>query len=79
LPNARCSRGLRPRIAGFPALIAFWRTYVAAHYLSDVAGGAIIGAMAAFSVAIFLLPQIRNPPVPQSGNCRRRPGFQSEI
>jgi membrane-associated phospholipid phosphatase len=41
-----------------PALIAFSRMYVAAHYLSDVVGGAIVGALAAFLVAVFLLPQI---------------------
>ena len=49
-----------------PALIAFSRMYVAAHYLSDVVGGAIVGVLSAFLVAIFLLSQIQrskpNPP-----------------
>jgi membrane-associated phospholipid phosphatase len=44
-----------------PALIAFSRMYVAAHYLSDVVGGGIVGVFSAFLVAIFLLSQIANP------------------
>jgi membrane-associated phospholipid phosphatase len=51
-----------------PALIAFSRMYVAAHYSSDVVGGAIVGALSAFLVAIFLLSQMQspkpNPPAP---------------
>ena len=44
-----------------PALIAFSRMYVAAHYLSDVVGGAIVGVLSAFLVAIFLLSQRQSP------------------
>lgn len=44
-----------------PALIAFSRMYVAAHYLSDVVGGGIVGVLSAFLVAIFLLSQIQSP------------------
>jgi membrane-associated phospholipid phosphatase len=61
LRKTRCGRGRRPQAAGFPALIPFSRMHVAAHYLSDVVRGAIVGAPAAFIAAIFLLPQIRTP------------------
>jgi membrane-associated phospholipid phosphatase len=75
LRNTRCGRGRRPRPAGFPALIAFSRKYVAAHYLSDVVVGAIVGALATFIAATFFAAA--NPPVTQRNSAR--PGFQFEI
>lgn len=45
-----------------PLLIAFSRMYVAAHYLSDVVCASLIGLLAAYCVARWLLYEIRNPP-----------------
>lgn len=44
-----------------PLLIGVSRMYVAAHYLSDVVGGILVGILSAAVVATFLLQQIRNP------------------
>ncbi|HEV2804002.1 MAG TPA: phosphatase PAP2 family protein [Chthoniobacterales bacterium] len=43
-----------------PLLIAFSRMYVAAHYLSDVVGAALIGAITAYVVANWKPLEIRN-------------------
>ena len=43
-----------------PLLIAFSRMYVAAHHLSDVVGGALVGMITAYFVGRWLLPQIEN-------------------
>jgi membrane-associated phospholipid phosphatase len=44
-----------------PLLIAFSRMYVAAHYLSDVVCAALIGLVAAYFIARWIPPAIRNP------------------
>lgn len=44
-----------------PILIAFSRMYVAAHYLSDVVSAFLIGLLAAYCVARWILPAIPNP------------------
>jgi membrane-associated phospholipid phosphatase len=44
-----------------PLLISFSRMYVAAHHLSDVVGGTLIGLLAAYVVVRCLPPIIRNP------------------
>jgi membrane-associated phospholipid phosphatase len=43
-----------------PILIGFSRIYVAAHYLSDVVFAAVLGFLAAYLVARWLLVEIRN-------------------
>jgi undecaprenyl-diphosphatase len=43
-----------------PLLIAFSRMYVAAHYLSDVVCASLIGVLAAYFVARWLLSAIEN-------------------
>jgi membrane-associated phospholipid phosphatase len=43
-----------------PALIAFSRLYVGAHYLSDAICGALIGLLAAYVVALRIAPFIEN-------------------
>ncbi len=44
-----------------PLLIAFSRMYVVAHYLSDVVCASLIGLLSAYTVAQWLLSEIRNP------------------
>jgi undecaprenyl-diphosphatase len=44
-----------------PLLIAFSRMYVAAHFLSDVVGAALIGVVTACVVARWIPEAIRNP------------------
>ena len=43
-----------------PLLIAFSRMYIAAHYLSDVVCAALIGLLAAYFIAGWVLPSIAN-------------------
>lgn len=45
--------------AAWIVLMALSRTYVAAHWLSDTLGGALLGAGVALLVAIPLLPRVR--------------------
>ncbi|HWM23970.1 MAG TPA: phosphatase PAP2 family protein [Chthoniobacterales bacterium] len=44
-----------------PILIAFSRMYIGAHHLSDVVCAAVIGMLAAYFVARWIPPAIRNP------------------
>jgi membrane-associated phospholipid phosphatase len=44
-----------------PLLIAFSRMYVAAHFLSDVVGAALIGLVVAYFAARWILPTIQDP------------------
>ena len=46
--------------AAIPILIGISRMYVAAHYLSDVVGGFVVGILSAVLVASLLLPRIQN-------------------
>jgi membrane-associated phospholipid phosphatase len=48
-----------------PMLIAFSRMYVAAHYLSDVVSGALVGLLAACLVARWMHLSIEKPPPPK--------------
>jgi membrane-associated phospholipid phosphatase len=56
-----------------PLLIAFSRMYVAAHYLSDVVCASLIGVLAAYFVARWLLPAIESASGgPKSKACPER-------
>lgn len=55
-----------------PGLIAFSRMYVAAHYLSDVVCGAIIGLVAAWCIAQRFSPAIENRNLETSAITQRR-------
>jgi membrane-associated phospholipid phosphatase len=48
-------------LLAIPLLIAFSRMYVSAHYLSDVVCASLIGLLAAYCVARWILPAIRDP------------------
>jgi undecaprenyl-diphosphatase len=45
-----------------PLLIGFARMYIAAHYLSDVVCGAVLGVLSAIFVVYFFLERIHSPP-----------------
>lgn len=55
-----CWRMGAPFLA-IPVLIAFSRMYLGAHHLSDVVCAAVIGMLAAYFVARWIPPAIRNP------------------
>lgn len=52
--------------------MAFTRTYLGAHWLSDTLGGALLGAGVALLVWCVLLPRLRREPVEGNGFLFRR-------
>ena len=51
LPGGRAFRAFKTLVFGWAALLSYSRLYLGAHYLSDVLGGAAVGALLAWAAA----------------------------